>query len=184
MKIHSLIYIVLTGFLILKLEIASLETIVHWAIFLTLAFALLKGTSNSFLKGQKAVLFDFGGVVAEGDYFTEKMRIRKGIPELVNSLKKKNFKVALLTNQNAEVHEFLRKRYGLDKLFKEQIVSGYVGTKKPGQRIYAHALQKLRVNPKNTFFVDDQIENVLGAKKAGMNAIHFQSVAQTAKSIS
>ena len=181
--LKEMMYIVLFSAVVLKLGIFNLAETVNVAIFAALIYLLVKSARVLFHRRQKAVLFDFGGVVAQGDYFTQTLKIRKGIPELVKNLKKKNYKVALLTNQNAEVHDFLSKKYGLDRLFSEQIVSGKVGIKKPDPRIYEHALRKLNVQPKDTFFIDDKAENVVGAKRVGIKGIKFQSVGQVAKSI-
>ncbi|MBI2597893.1 MAG: HAD family phosphatase [Candidatus Diapherotrites archaeon] len=179
--LKEMITVVLFGFVVLKLELFTFGQVVNGIFLVGIIYVLAKLFRG--FKNQKAVLFDFGGVVAEGDYFTEPMRIRKGIPQLVNSLKKKNYKIALLTNQNAEVADFLSKRYGLNRLFSEQIVSGKVGIKKPDKAIYSYALNRLKVRPKDTFFIDDSEENVLGARKLGIKGIRFQSVEQVAKSV-
>ncbi len=131
----------------------------------------------------KAVLFDFGGVVSDGDYYTEPIRVRKGIPELIANLKSKDYKVALLTNQNGDVADFLDQKLGLDKLFPVRIASGKIGVKKPDPKIYEYALKKMGSAPQRTFMIDDQLENLTGAKKAGVNGIHFQNVEQVAKQI-
>ena len=46
---------------------------------------------------------------------------------------------------------------------------------KPDARIYHIALKRLSVEPKEAVFVDDFIENIIGARELGINAIHFQN---------
>ena len=44
---------------------------------------------------------------------------------------------------------------------------------KPKAEIYLLALEQLKVSPSEAVFVDDFIENVIGAQAVGMSAIHF-----------
>ena len=44
---------------------------------------------------------------------------------------------------------------------------------KPDARIYQIAMQRLGVSPSESVFVDDFSENIEGAKKVGMPALHF-----------
>jgi HAD superfamily hydrolase (TIGR01662 family) len=178
---NKLILTVIAAFLLLRLDFFQASQVILFGWLLAAVFVISK--IARYASPKKAVLFDFGGVVADGDYFTQPLSIRKGMPELVNSLKRKNYKVALLTNQNAEVADFLSKRFALDSMFSTQIVSGKVGIKKPDPRIYSHALKRINVKPENAVFVDDKVENLIGANKAGIRGVKFESVPQTAKGI-
>jgi len=180
MKLLNIVLVLGAGTLFFNQIIALLAGSLELVIVALLGYILLKSFSKT---TRKAVLFDFGGVVGEGDYYTDPIKIRKGIPGLVKNLRAKNYAVALLTNQNAEVQDYLDKKHGLDKLFPIRIVSGKIGIKKPDPRIYKYAMQKLGSKPENTYFVDDQIENVLGAKKLGIKGIQFKSVQQVSGSI-
>lgn len=161
---------------------ALAEALPELAMHLTLAAVFIYALKMLF-SPRKAVLLDFGGVVSEGDYYTEPIRIRKEMPAFISSLKSRNYRVALLSNQNSAVADFLSKKYGLDRLFHAQIISGKVGVKKPDRRIYEHALSVMGVKPHNAYFVDDHAENVEGAKKLGMNAIQFRSMKQLSGAI-
>ena len=48
-----------------------------------------------------------------------------------------------------------------------------MGVRKPDNRIYELAINKLKVLPENCFFIDDLEENVTAAKSVGMNAYQF-----------
>ena len=46
------------------------------------------------------------------------------------------------------------------------------------KEIYDIAIKKLNCSPEQAIFIDDKKPMVEGAEKAGLNAIHFQSIAQ------
>jgi putative hydrolase of the HAD superfamily len=49
---------------------------------------------------------------------------------------------------------------------------------KPDPRIFRLAIEKAGVAPEKIFFADDRIENVEGARLAGIEAIQFKSEKQ------
>lgn len=60
---------------------------------------------------------------------------------------------------------------GLISFFSSFVISSIIGVTKPNPKMYLTALNELKVNPVNSAFIDDNIENCLGAKKVGINAI-------------
>jgi putative hydrolase of the HAD superfamily len=56
--------------------------------------------------------------------------------------------------------------------------SCYLGVRKPNAAIYERALDILGRPPQKILFVDDRIENVTAAAKAGMQAIKFDGEKQ------
>jgi putative hydrolase of the HAD superfamily len=87
--------------------------------------------------------------------------------------------VALLSN----AHDCLRAdlaALGLTQLFSEVICSAEEHVVKPGREIYHRACQRLGVPPGQALFLDDRIENVLGARAAGVSADLFTSAGQIA----
>jgi putative hydrolase of the HAD superfamily len=66
----------------------------------------------------------------------------------------------------------------LREIFAAFFSSCYVGIQKPDVRIFQMALRVMQRSADECIFVDDRVENVEGARKAGMNGIHFQNVAQ------
>jgi HAD superfamily hydrolase (TIGR01509 family) len=45
---------------------------------------------------------------------------------------------------------------------------------KPEPQVYYLAAQSLGVEPQEALFIDDFVENVEGARRVGMQALHFQ----------
>jgi len=96
---------------------------------------------------------------------------KKEMMLLAKKLKNKGYKVGILSNTEHPTAPFLQHRFKLH--FHTVILSSEVGLAKPQKEIYEHTLIKLQTLPHETVFIDDKIENIEGAKKAGMHAIHY-----------
>ena len=53
------------------------------------------------------------------------------------------------------------------------LISAVLGARKPERRIYTRALGRFGALPENAILFDDSLENVQGAREAGMHAFHF-----------
>ncbi len=100
-----------------------------------------------------------------------------GTWEHVKRLKNK-YKLAILSNTGKKWSEVRKKLFHMSIWFDVMVWSWEVGFIKPDERIYRYVCNKLGVAPKECVFVDDQLENVEGARKFGMKGIHFQSPEQ------
>ncbi|NBE98284.1 HAD family phosphatase [Nonomuraea sp. KC401] len=84
--------------------------------------------------------------------------------------------VALLSNASVCVSD------GLDELpwiaaIGRRFYSGRMGLVKPGREIYDEVARELGADPYEIVFVDDRLENVRGAERAGMTGVHFSDAA-------
>ena len=88
---------------------------------------------------------------------------------------KKRLPVALLTNNDHLLGDTLDEIFpDLIPLFGDAIfVSARIGAAKPDAACFMHCCTALKVAATETFFTDDLVENVLGAKSAGLKAHHF-----------
>ena len=88
---------------------------------------------------------------------------------------KKRLPVALLTNNDHLLGDTLDEIFpDLIPLFGDAIfVSARIGAAKPDAACFVHCCTALKVAATETFFTDDLVENVLGAKSAGLIAHHF-----------
>ena len=50
-----------------------------------------------------------------------------------------------------------------------------MGFRKPNVEIFEACLERLKFDPSETLFIDDTEEHVIGARKAGITAIHLQN---------
>jgi putative hydrolase of the HAD superfamily len=86
--------------------------------------------------------------------------------------------MAVISNESAEINAYRIKTFGLREIFTAFFSSCYVGIQKPDVRIFQMALNVTQRGADECIFVDDRAENVAGARRAGMNTIQFQNVAQ------
>ena len=69
------------------------------------------------------------------------MPVRQRVVDCVRSLSERGYVVGLLTNNVAEYWPSLRKQLPIDELFDVVVHSGFVGMRKPEERIYRHTLE-------------------------------------------
>ncbi|SMR82119.1 2-haloacid dehalogenase [Aliiroseovarius halocynthiae] len=97
-----------------------------------------------------------------------------GTWDILYALKDAGVRVFAITNWSAETWpEGCKVHPELAEVFETTIVSGQVGMVKPSVAIYQHFCAKAGVKPADCIFTDDGLHNCLGAKAAGMDAIHF-----------
>lgn len=95
---------------------------------------------------------------------------------LLGALKKTNkYQLYALTNWSAETFPIALERFEFLQNFEGIVVSGEEKTRKPFSRIYEILLERYHIKPEKAVFIDDNLENVLGAEKVGINGIHFKS---------
>lgn len=91
--------------------------------------------------------------------------------DLLETLRRSNLKLGLVTNASPSVWEVIRARR-LEPLLDTIIVSSKVGIRKPDPGIYHEALRQLDVSAGETAFVGDGNDRELeGAKAIGMTTI-------------
>lgn len=89
-------------------------------------------------------------------------------------LKERNFPVALMSNNYAELPEFIA-AVGCSDLFDEIVISAAIGVMKPEAPAYQAALDALGVTATQTVFIDDSAVNIDAAITLGMQVIHYNS---------
>ena len=93
---------------------------------------------------------------------------------VAETLIKKNFRLAMLSNDVSEWSAFLRRKWGLDDIFEVSVISGDVGIRKPDRQIYRYAMGKLMCAPEKCVFIDDRTKNLLPARALGLQVIRFE----------
>jgi epoxide hydrolase-like predicted phosphatase len=84
------------------------------------------------------------------------------------------YKTGMITNAWPDVRHWIENEWKIADAFDSILISAEVGIVKPDPAIYTLSLQALDVQPDEAIFIDDFIENIEGAKSAGMHVIHFQ----------
>ena len=83
-----------------------------------------------------------------------------------------------LTNWSRETFPIARRRFQFLERFRGIVVSGEEGAAKPDPRIYRALLERYRLEPGGTLFIDDVARNVEAARSVGMESILYSSPAQ------
>lgn len=96
----------------------------------------------------------------------------EGMEELVRDVKKRGFRVFLLSNistyfaDHADAHPVL-------ELFEKQIYSAVCGMTKPNSDIFEYLCRECDIKPEETVFVDDSPANIAGAESVGITGYLF-----------
>ncbi len=100
-----------------------------------------------------------------------------GSVDILAELRGRGYRLCALTNWSAETFPLARRRFGFLEWFEDIVVSGEVGLAKPDPRIFALTIERCRLKPAHTLFIDDSPHNVDAGRDAGLHALHFQSPA-------
>jgi epoxide hydrolase-like predicted phosphatase len=98
--------------------------------------------------------------------------------DLMRELKESGYRMAMLTNNVREWEPLWRSMLPVDEIFETVVDSGFVGCRKPESKIYAMTLERIALAPEACLFVDDVEVNCEGARRAGINAVHFRDNVQ------
>ena len=100
------------------------------------------------------------------------------VPETLLEGLRRRYRLLLLSNTNAIHFAMVRENYPMLRHFDDFILSHEVGAMKPDPRIYQAAIERAGCLPEECFFTDDIAPFVEGARRAGIDAVQFESVEQ------
>ncbi len=96
----------------------------------------------------------------------------EGAIEFCTDMKKRGYKLYVLSNACNMFHVYFPKYYPLE-WFDGIMVSSDEGIIKPDVNIYKRLLERYSLKPEECLFIDDRQDNINGAKSAGMKAVVF-----------
>jgi putative hydrolase of the HAD superfamily len=108
------------------------------------------------------------------EIYFEALKPNGAMIELMRELKGEGYRMAMLTNNVREWEPLWRSMLPVDEIFETVVDSGFVGCRKPESRIYELTLERVDEPAAACLFIDDVLVNIEGARKAGLNAVHFQ----------
>lgn len=97
---------------------------------------------------------------------------------LTHFYQEQKYELYALTNWSRETFPVALEQFDFLQYFKGILVSGDEMMKKPDPAIYQLLLDRYQINPHQSIFIDDSINNVKAAAAFGIHAIHFQSSKQ------
>ena len=98
-------------------------------------------------------------------------------------LQKAGYSLGIISNFFDDARLLWTTRFPILQHFKYVVISSEVGCMKPEPQIYHNILHAIEVKPEEAVFIDDFKENIEGALKVGMRAIHFNTNKDTIKLI-
>ena len=92
--------------------------------------------------------------------------------EAIHDLASRNIALYVLSNMQRHSWEHLSTAYDFWHCFRGIVVSYQINLIKPDIEIFEYISDRYALDPKNTIFLDDSIDNIDAAKAFGMKALH------------
>lgn len=103
---------------------------------------------------------------------------------LIKKLKRQGYCICAISNQDRAFLAMLKKRAPqIYQLFTHIIISADIGVCKPHKTIFDHACHTAGVLAHDAILIDDQEENVIGARAAGMGGVHHTTTPHTVEKL-
>lgn len=96
-----------------------------------------------------------------------------GTVEILARLRAKGTRLYSITNFSTENYPIACERFDFLGWFEHTVVSGEVGLIKPDRRIFELAIERCRLDPARSVFIDDMPANVEAARACGFHGVHF-----------
>ena len=93
------------------------------------------------------------------------------------------YRMLLLSNTNAIHFEMVRREYPLLRHFHDFVLSYQVKAMKPAPAIFHAAIERAQCAPHECFYADDIVAYVDAARRAGLDAVRFESRAQVEREL-
>lgn len=99
-------------------------------------------------------------------------KINEELINIIKELKKKNYKIALLSNNSIELRQKLTDQNIID-LFDTIVISSKVGHLKPKPEIFEVLFDELGVHSNEVIFIDDTPQSLLNANDIGYTPLLY-----------
>ena len=93
--------------------------------------------------------------------------------DVLHRLKAAGYRVFGLSNWSMETFPLVRDKYPVFQELEGMVVSGEEHLIKPDAAIYNCLLDRYQLQAEESLFIDDNADNVVGAKAVGMEAVRF-----------
>lgn len=104
--------------------------------------------------------------------FFAKMELNKGVKEFLGKAKKKNLKIAIISDLTSKIQFKKITRLNIWKYVDFIVTSEEAGREKPHPDIFELALHKIKLKPTQVLMVGDSLtRDILGARRVGIRAV-------------
>lgn len=90
----------------------------------------------------------------------------------------RDYQLYALTDNTHEIMAHLKQQHDFWEVFQGIVVSAEVGHLKPSEAIYRHLLRTHNILAQETVFIDDLLQNIIGARNMGMKGVQFKDIEQ------
>jgi 2-haloacid dehalogenase len=97
---------------------------------------------------------------------------------VLSDLKAAGTRCYTLSNMEPQAFTVRAARFPFMTWFDGHVISGFEGVAKPDPRIFEILLERYRLAPEATFFMDDSPRNVEAARALGIHAVHYTDADQ------
>lgn len=138
--------------------------------------SLIRSSKGTFNNWQEEVLVrSLAETIFDPEVFVQtRSLVAQGV-SFIHECKKAGHKIYVLSNWDPASFALLQEKYpDFFEVFDGIIVSGNVGMLKPDPAIYHHLLAEFNLNPHESYFIDDQEDNIAVAKALKINGILYR----------
>ena len=108
------------------------------------------------------------------DFYTKSYNINRGMLNLSKKLKKKGYKVIIISNLGYIAKEILVDNKNMSH-FNKKVISCEAKLSKPEKEIFQMALKKSNTKSNEMIFIDNLESNIKAAEKLGIKSILFKN---------
>jgi putative hydrolase of the HAD superfamily len=105
------------------------------------------------------------------DRYLSGHRLASGVRQCLDWATDRFASICCISNDVDEWSKKLRERFGLERYIRDWFISGEIGARKPDERIFHLALQRLGASADRLLFVDDRVRNLDAAARLGMQTV-------------
>jgi len=95
--------------------------------------------------------------------------------KILKLLKTRGYNLLYLSNISHQIYACIFEKYGFFNNFEGGIISAKVNMMKPDTDIFISLIKKYKINPDESIFIDDTIQNTLAAEQLGFLTIHLSA---------
>ncbi len=103
--------------------------------------------------------------------------------ELIHELSKTTHSLFVLSNMHLASIAYLEQHHTFWDVFDGIVISSRINKVKPEIQIYEHLIDRFRLEPGDTVFIDDLQENLTAASAVGIRTIRFRDAAQCRRAL-
>ena len=108
------------------------------------------------------------------EFYKERVKVNEPVVRMASDMHKK-YITGYLTNVDRNRHAFTVKLFPKN-IFDYKFTSFNIGCLKPDPKIYEYVIKKISLDPEELLLIDNEMQNIQGARELGINAVQFKNV--------